>query len=58
MFPNRRERHHPGDRASEGPRPGPAEAHTDLVHGRAAVPAGARVPAVPVRGGPGAHGAR
>lgn len=49
--------HHQGDRPPEGARPGPAQAHTDLLHGGAAVPAGARVPAVPVRGGAGAHGA-
>lgn len=49
----RRQRHHPGDRPPEGTRPGPAQTHADLVHGRAAVPAGAGVPAVPVRGGPG-----
>lgn len=54
---NRRQRHHPGDRPAEGPRPGPAQAHADLLHGRAAVPARARVPALPVRGGPRAHGA-
>lgn len=54
----RRQRHHPGDRPAEGPRPGPAQAHADVLHGRAAVPARARVPAVPVRSGARAHGAR
>lgn len=58
FYPDRRQRHHPGDRAAQGPGPGPAQAHAHLLHGRAAVPARARVPAVPVRGGPGAHGAR
>lgn len=58
VFPYRRQRHHPGDCAAERPRPGPAQADADLVHGRAAVPAGTGVPAVPVRGWPGAHRAR
>lgn len=58
LLPVRRQRHHPGDRAAEGPRLGPAQAHADLLHGRAAVPARARVPAVPVCRGPRAHRAR
>lgn len=58
FIPNRRQRHHPGDRPAEGPRPGPAQAHAHLLHGGAAVRARARVPAVPVRRGPRAHGAR
>lgn len=58
LLPVRRQRHHPGDRAAQGPRLGPAQAHADLLHGRAAVPARARVPAVPVRRGPRAHRAR
>lgn len=55
---DRRQRHHPGDRAAEGPRLGPAQAHADLLHGRATVPARARVPALPVRRRPRAHRAR
>lgn len=58
IFLDRRQRHHPGDRATEGPGPGPPEAHADFVHGRAAVPARARVPAVPIRRGSRAHWAR
>lgn len=58
VFPYRRQRHHPGDCAAERPGPGPAQADADLVHGRAALPAGTGVPAVPVRGWPGAHRAR
>lgn len=55
IFLDRRQRHHPGDRATEGPGPGPPEAHADFVHRRAAVPARARVPAVPIRRGSRAH---
>ncbi len=58
FLPDRRQRHHPGDRAPKGPGPGPAQAHADLLHGRAVVPSRARVPALPVRRGPRAHGTR
>lgn len=55
---HRRQRHHPGDCAAERPRLGPAQANADLLHGRAAVPARTRVPAVPIRRWPRAHRAR
>lgn len=58
VLPYRRQRHHPGDCAAERPRPGPAQTHANLVHGRATVPTGTGVPAVPVRGWPGTHRAR
>lgn len=51
----RRQGHHPGDRPAQRPGPGPAQAHPDLLHGGAAVPPRAGVPAVSVRRGAWAH---
>ncbi len=55
---HRRQGHYSGDRPAQRPGSRPAEAHADLVLGGAAVPAGARVPAMSVRGRARAHGAR
>lgn len=55
---NRRQGHYSGDCPAERPGPRPAEAHADLLHGGAALPARARVPAVSVRGRARAHRAR
>lgn len=55
---NRRQGHYSGDCSAKRPGSRPAEAHADLVHGGAALPAGARVPAMPVCGRARAHGAR
>lgn len=50
--PPRCQRDDSGDRPPQGPGPGPAQAHADVLHGGAALPPGAGVPALPVRGGP------
>ncbi|XP_071664509.1 ventral anterior homeobox 2 isoform X1 [Patagioenas fasciata] len=43
------QRDDPGDRAAQGAGPGPAQAHPHVLHGGAALPPGAGVPALPVK---------
>lgn len=58
MFsPRRCQRDDPGDRAAQGAGPGPAQADSNVLHCGAALPPGAGIPALPVRGGPGKDGA-
>ncbi|XP_053921923.1 ventral anterior homeobox 2 isoform X3 [Cuculus canorus] len=43
------QRDDPGDRASQGPGLGPTQADADVLHGGAALPPGAGIPALPVK---------